>query len=43
MVKLYEFLHSVLIYDMEVLISQLMGCLVDCLDWELTFCVMLLH
>jgi len=37
LIKAYDFLSSLFIYETEALIAQLKGCLLDCFDWVLGF------
>jgi len=39
LIKTYDVLSSVFIYDLEAVIAQLKGCLLDCFDWESNCCV----
>jgi len=38
-----DVVSSVFIYDMGALIARLQGCLLDCFDWELNCCVVVVH
>jgi len=43
LIKQYDVLSSVFFYDIESLIAQLKGCLLDCFDWEINSCVVLVR